>query len=315
MEADIPSEQFEQIRRLVFEQADARSRFARWLVTVQQQNHPAAVALVRANLSLCFPQLNADQIESLVERNLQYYFEAKLENAGFADASDEKVRQRVQLDRLELLMSRQGQAVVIVCPHFINFGPVCHRLALETSVVALYAGEAMGQTLRATARFNKHTLLPSDGNGVRAAIRQLQQGRTVFVMPDLHPLQGTGVKVSFFSRPAVASPLVGELQKYSNATVLGLVPTMTAGRHRGEFCEPVATSAQHMSTQDWCVGLAGFFEQEISKRPEQYWWGHPRFAATGTSERSPYSSIVDLYVSMLFGAPKAQSPAAVATLF
>ena len=155
MEADIPSEQFEQIRRLVFEQADARSRFARWLVTVQQQNHPAAVALVRANLSLCFPQLTADQIESLVERNLQHYFEAKLENAGFADASDEEVRQRVQLDRLELLMSRQGQAVVIVCPHFINFGPVCHRLALETSVVALYAGEAMGQTLRATARFNK----------------------------------------------------------------------------------------------------------------------------------------------------------------
>lgn len=315
MEADIPSEQFLRIRRLVFDRPEARTRFARWLVTIQRQNHPAAVELVRSNLALCFPQLGAGQIEGLVERNLLQYFDSKLENAGFSDASDDEVRQRVSLENLELLTSRRGQPVVIVCPHFINFGAICHRLALETPVVALYAGESMGKTLKAIPRFNNHMLLPSDANGVRAAIRQLQQGKTLFVMPDLHPLQGMGVRVSFFSKPTLSSPLVGELQKYGNATVLGLVPTLSGGHHRGEFCEPISGPTTHLSTTDWCAAMTRFFEQEIRKRPEQYWWGHPRFAAVGADDRSPYSSVVDLHVSMLFGAFKAQSQAAVAPMF
>jgi Kdo2-lipid IVA lauroyltransferase/acyltransferase len=315
MEAEIPSEQFQRIRKQVFEQPEIRSRFAHWLVNVQRQNHPAAVELVRSNLALCFPQQSTAQIESLVESNLLHYFDTKLENAGFNDASDQDVRRRVSLDKLTLLTSRRGQPVVIVCPHFINFGAIGHRLALEKPMVALYAGEAMGKTLKAIPRFNQHVLLPSDANGVRAAIRQLQQGATVFVMPDLHPLQGLGVKVSLFSRPTLASPLVGELQKYGNATVLGLIPTLVDGLHRGEFCEPVPGPTAQMSTNDWCVAMTRFFEQEIRKRPEQYWWGHPRFAATGPGERSPYSSIVDLYVSMLFGGFKAQPKAAVASLF
>ena len=250
MEADIPSEQFQRIRRLVFDRPEARTRFARWLVTIQQQNHPAAVDLVRSNLALCFPQRGSVQIEGLVEKNLLHYFDAKLENAGFSDASDDEIRHRVSLDNLELLTSRKGQPVIIACPHFINFLPICHRLALETPVVALYAGECMGKILKAIPRFNRHMLLPSDANGIRAAIRQLQQGATLFVMPDLHPLEGLGVKVSLFSRPTLASPLIGELQKYSNATVLGLIPTMVEGRHCGQFCEPVATPYNHLSISD-----------------------------------------------------------------
>ncbi len=315
MEADIPSEQFLRIRKLVFDRPEARSRFARWLVTIQRQNHPAAVDLVRSNLALCFPQLGSGAVENLVEKNLLHYFDSKLENAGFSDSSDDEVRQRVSLDNLDILMSRRGQPVIIVCPHFINFLPICHRLALETSVAALYWGEAMGETLRAVPRFRSHTLLPSDANGVRAAIRQLQQGKPLFVMPDLHPLRGTGVKVSFFSRPTLSSPLVAELQKYSNATVLGLTPKLSGGHHRGEFRELVSAPATYMSTSDWCAAMTRFFEQEIRKRPEQYWWGHPRFAAVGADEPSPYSSTVDLHVSMLFGAFKAQSEAAVASLF
>jgi Kdo2-lipid IVA lauroyltransferase/acyltransferase len=316
MEADIPSEQFLRIRQLVFDRPEARTRFARWLVTIQQQNHPAAVELVRTNLAICFPQLSVGQIEGLVEKNLLHYFDAKLENAGFSDASDEEVRERVSFGNLELLSAQRGKPVIIVCPHFISFTAICHRLALETPLVALYGGDSMGKVLKAVPRFNKHMLLPSDANGIRTAIRQLQQGNTVFVMPDLHPHQGVGVKVSHFSRPTKASPLVGELQKFSNATVLGLIATnLGGGRHHGEFCEPVRAPYAHLSVSDWCTTLAQFFEQEIRKRPAQYWWGHPRFAAVGADERSPYSSVVDLHVSMLFGVFKAQSQVAVAPLF
>lgn len=315
MEADIPDEQFQRIRRLVFDRPEARTRFARWLVTIQQQNHPAAVDLVRSNLALSFPELGSAAVENLVEKNLLHYFDAKLENAGFTDASDEEVRHRVSLENLDLLTSRKGHPVIIACPHFINFLPICHRLALETPVVALYAGEAMGRTVKAIPRFSKHMLLPSNANGIRAAIRQLQQGATLFVMPDLHPLEGSGVKVSLFSRPTLASPLIGELQKYSNVTVLGLVPTMVDGRHCGQFCEPVAAPYSHLSISDWCIAMNQFFEQEIRKRPEQYWWGHPRFAALTAGEQSPYSSVVDLYISMLFGVLRAQPQMAAAALF
>ncbi len=316
MEADIPSEQFLRIRKLVFDRPEARVRFARWLVTIQQQNHPVAVELVRTNLTLCFPQLSSGQINDLVEKNLLNYFDAKLENAGFVDASDEDVRQRVSFTNLELLSAQRGKPVIIVCPHFISFTAICHRLAIETPVVALYGGDSMGKTLKAVPRFNKHMLLPSDANGIRTAIRQLQQGKTVFVMPDLHPHQGVSVKVSHFARSTTASPLVGELQKFSNAKVLGLIATSVGrGHHQGEFCEPVRAPYDYLSVSDWCTSLAQFFEQEIRKRPEQYWWGHPRFAAVGADERSPYSSAVDLYVSMLFGVFKAQSQVADAPLF
>jgi Kdo2-lipid IVA lauroyltransferase/acyltransferase len=307
VEAAIPRAQRQQIQRLVNNKPETRERFARWLVDVQRENYPAAVELVRTNLSLSFPGLPHDEIERLVGRNLLNYFNSMLTESWLVNASDDEVRQHVSIERIELLHNHVGKPLIVVCPHMIGCEDVYHRLALEAPVVALYSGDIMGAVLKTTPRFKKHIVLPSSPSGIRTAIREVQKGQTLFVMPDLNPMAGVAVKVPLFGRLTATSPLVGELVKYTGASVIAVVPKFDGSKCSGVFHGPLKEASDAPKGSGWSLALNQFFEREIRRQPERYWWGHPRFASTSKTEQSPYSAAVDLYIAMTFCFSRASS--------
>jgi lauroyl/myristoyl acyltransferase len=301
MEARIPKAQQQLVQRLVDNKPEVLERFARWLVGVQRENYPIAVELIRTNLSLGFPNLSPDEIERLLGRNLMNYFNSMLEEHWLVNASDDEVRRRVDLEHLELFNKHLGEPLIVVCPHMIGCEDVYHRLALEAApMVGLYSGDIMGNALKAIPRFNKHIVLPSNASGIRTAIREVQKGRVLFVMPDLNPLAGVAVNVPFFGRLTATSPLVGEIVKHTGANVIAVVPKSDKGKRSGVFHGPLQGISDAPKGSGWSLALNQFFEREICRQPERYWWGHPRFASTSRTEQSPYSAAVDLYVAMTF---------------
>jgi Kdo2-lipid IVA lauroyltransferase/acyltransferase len=315
MEAEVPAQQRQQVARLIASRPAAREPFARWLVGVQRDNHPAALELARSNLLLAFPKLSTDQHARLLERNQLLYFAAKLEEPWFAAASEQALRQRVPLHDLQLFQRARRKPLVVVCPHLIGHVAVTHRLTLEGQFVALYAGQAMGETLKANPRFKQQVLLHADANGVRGAIREMQRGRPLFVMPDLNPLAGASVQQPFFGRQVATSPLITEVVKHTGADVLALLPQMDGSRYAGVFRHPLPVRFSAPLGCNWAQLLNPFFENEIRRDPACYWWGHPRFAVAAGAGRSPYSPVVDMYIAMTFGFSRSRATARVGADF
>jgi Kdo2-lipid IVA lauroyltransferase/acyltransferase len=315
MEAEVPAQQRQQVAHLMASRPASRESFARWLAAVQRDNHPAALELVRSNIRLALPTLDADQQARLVERNQMLHFAAKLEEPWFATASEQALRKRVPLHDLQLFERARRKPLVVVCPHLIGYGAVTHRLTLEGQFVALYAGQAMGDTLKANPRFKQQVLLPADAHGVRGAIREMQRGRPLFVMPDLNPLAGASMQQPFFGRQVATSPLITEVVKHTGADVLALLPQMDGSRYAGVFRHPLPVRFSAPLGCNWAQVLNPFFENEIRRDPARYWWGHPRFAVAASAGRSPYPPIVDMYIAMTFGFSRSRATARVAADF
>jgi Kdo2-lipid IVA lauroyltransferase/acyltransferase len=215
----------------------------------------------------------------------------------------------VPLIDTHLFERAKRRPLVIVCPHMIGHVAVAHRLALEGQFVGLYAGQAMGNALKANPRFKQQTLLPADANGVRGALREMQRGKPLFVMPDLNPLAGASIQVPFFGRSAPTSPLITEVVKHTGADVLALLPQADGGRYAGVFRHPLPVRFSAPLGCNWAQVLNPFFEHEIRRNPERYWWGHPRFALPASAGRSPYPPVVDVYITMAFGFSRARGAA------
>lgn len=132
------------------------------------------------------------------------------------------------------------------------------------------------QALR--ARFG-NALIPKRG-AARRILRAIGAGEMVGMLIDQRVRPPEGVRVPFFGRPAVTTPLLAQLSLRTGAPV---VPIFCFPEPRGRYhylvrpaIEPPANGGEE-AVAALTRRYLGVMEEEIRRRPEQWMWMHDRW--------------------------------------
>lgn len=122
-------------------------------------------------------------------------------------------------------------------------------------------------------------------------LRALKSGGAIVLMTDMKHNPEDGVWTEFFGHKVLSFSGGAVLAKRAGAPIIPMVTYKEAGVYTIEFFPPIFPKADQ-SPSELVQDYSAVLEQEILKRPAQWWWFHDRFRgavpikATGPFQRS-----------------------------
>ena len=261
---------------------------ARWLLAAGAGFSAAASPLLRQrrhviarNLEVCFPELDAGRRESLRREATREMGRMLGEFALGWFATDRKLaRLNVTIEGLHHLEAarRQGRGVLLVGGHFSHLELCARLISRQIRIAGMYRHmdsevfEAVVLRARlayADAMFAKDAL--------RATVRYLKRGGTVWYAPDQDMRGKDSVFAPFFGIPASTITATHHLARLSGAAVMPFFHHRTAG---GSYALRLETPLEDFPSDDVVADTArvnAAIERMVREAPPQYLWAHKRF--------------------------------------
>ena len=246
------------------------------------------------NLRLCFPEMTEAERLELAHRHIEAFGRSFLERGLLWWSSPRRLRRLVQIDGLEHLHAQQAadRPVIMLVPHFVGLDMGWTRLTLECNMVSIYANQKNllfnAALLRGRTRFGDSRLL-SRQEGTRPALKAMRAGRPFYYLPDMDYGQRDTIFVPFFGVPTATITGLTRLARMGKAVVLPVITEMRPGSqgYRVEIQPPwedfpgadIAADTRRMNA---------WIEEEVKKRPVQYFWLHKRFKTRPPGEPDIY---------------------------
>ncbi|QYJ80280.1 lauroyl-Kdo(2)-lipid IV(A) myristoyltransferase [Shewanella acanthi] len=235
------------------------------------------IRIARANLTACFPEKSADEIDALVRDNVQNFVLVLLSQGELLVRSKENLRHRVTLEGFEHVKAAQaaGQPVVFIMPHVWPIDYAGLRLNLELPMVTM----AKAHKNDLFNWFSNRVRSSGGGNvymreaGIRALLAELKQNNSFFYLPDedLGPEQS--VFTPFLGTVKATLPVVGRLAQAGNAQVLPVKIGYNQQSRQFELTVMPAINPEDMvGKENEALALNKAVEQVILAYPEQYMW-------------------------------------------
>lgn len=255
---------------------------AAWLLgKLPWQKH----AVVRRNLSVCFPEQSAGQQRRLAQAQRVELLRLASELGALAGWSGERLtRHLAQVNGWQDVQTAldNGRGVLMVTGHLGNWEILNLELSRRVDMVTLYRAPddpALDAFISAARTRFGGRVAASGSAAMRQLLRQLRAGGAVGVAADIQPKRGDGVFVPFLGVPALTMTLVHRLARKTGCAVI-FCRALRLPRGRGwalhfqsappEMLDPdPARALQPMN--DWLS--AG-----IRAEPAQYLWIYKRFS-------------------------------------
>jgi Kdo2-lipid IVA lauroyltransferase/acyltransferase len=233
------------------------------------------------NLELCFPELDAAQRAQLLAANLRDSGHMLVEFALAWFGSDARIAAiPCRVDGLQHLQAarEQGRGVLLVGGHFSHL-ELCARLVSQRLRISgmyrvmddpVFEAAVLAARLRyADAMFTKDEL--------RATVRYLKRGGTVWYAPDQDMRGKDAVFVPFFGVPASTITATHHLARLSGALVL---PFFHRREADGSYSLRLEAPLENFPGEDVTADTARVnqaIEAMVREAPAQYLWLHKRF--------------------------------------
>lgn len=233
------------------------------------------------NLALCFPQLDERQRADLLAANLRDSGRMLVEFALAWFGSEAKIAEiPCRVDGLEHLerARAEGRGVLLVGGHFSHL-ELCARLVSRRIRIsgmyrvmddAVFEQAVLAARLRyAQAMFTKDEL--------RATVKYLKRGGTVWYAPDQDMRGKESVFVPFFGVPASTITATHHLARLSGAQVL---PFFHRREADGGYTLRLEAPLANFPSDDVVADTARVnqaIEAMVREAPAQYLWLHKRF--------------------------------------
>jgi KDO2-lipid IV(A) lauroyltransferase len=259
----------------------AAIRLHRWLGRAMGVLLPGRRRIVRRNLELCFPDLDARQIDALTKLSFENLgvFVAETAMSWFADPVRLAHRFRIEgVEHLQAALAR-GKGVLLYAGHFTPLEiciPVIKQQAPLFAFVFRKRHNPLLNEFQTRCRERAaHVSLVNDD--IRAVLRLLQENATVVHIPDQARVE-SGELLSFFGEPAMTSTSTSRLARLSGAAILPLffrrLPDDEGYLLR--FHAPLEGLPSDDAARD-TMRLIGVLEEFVRECPEQYLWTHRKF--------------------------------------
>jgi KDO2-lipid IV(A) lauroyltransferase len=238
--------------------------------------------VARRNLELCFPDLNAREIDRLLDAHFAALgiCVGEMSVAWFGDV--ERFRARFRVEGLEHLQAalEQGSGVILYTGHFTPF-EICTPVlkTLMPRFAFMYSrrrNELLDEIQRRKRERTGHESFARDN--VRAMLASLSRNAVVWYAPDQAYHGRSSALIPFFGEPAMTNIATSKLARFSRATVVpfsyrrlpdssGYVLSFFAPLEQFPTEDPVADTER----------LVAALEVFIRACPEQYLWTHRKF--------------------------------------
>ena len=249
--------------------------------------------VVRRNLALCLPELDAVAREKLAA---QHFREAGIslgETALAWFAPPSRLLALVRFEGLAELDRWQsaGRGVILLAAHFTTLELGARFATAARRVHAVYKPSS---NLLVDAAFRRYRVAVSAGmvasDDIRAMVRVLKAGGTVWYAPDQAFRAKGALMVPFFDVPAASNPATSRLARMTDAVVLpyfverlpgdeGYVVRIGAALEDFPSDDAVADTLRHHR----------LIEAEARRIPAQYLWLHKRFKGLSADYPDPYA--------------------------
>ncbi|MBW7983427.1 kdo(2)-lipid IV(A) palmitoleoyltransferase [Enterobacillus tribolii] len=255
---------------------------------------PRRVRIARQNLTLCFPDKSAKEIDDLVNDNFQALGVSLMETGIAWFWSDRRVRRWFTVTGLENMENActKNQGVIVIGVHFMSLELGGRVMGLCRPMMAVYRPHN-NQVLeyiqtKGRSRSNKAML---DRRNLKGIISALRKGEAVWFAPD----QDYGPKGSTFApffavKECATTNGTATIARLSQAKMLTTVLIRKPGAQGYELA--IGKEIENYPIDD-TVGAATFMnqliEKEIMRAPEQYLWVHRRFKTQPAGSPSLYS--------------------------
>lgn len=248
--------------------------------------------IARTNLRLCFPDLTAPEIETLLKRNLLDTGMGLMEqNIGWF-MPEARFRTLLQVEGLEHIQALGSQAALIVVKHNNCISLCTIGLSMFMPVAGMYRRHknAAMEYLQTRGRLR----LCAGGAVVerketRTMLRLLRDGMSVLYAPDQDYGIKSGVWARFFNLPAATVTATSSFARLGRARVVVMncyrLPD-NAG-YKISFSPPLEEFPSADELKD-AQTINDIFETQIRAYPEQYLWVHRRFKTRPAGEQRPY---------------------------
>lgn len=236
--------------------------------------------VVQTNIRFCFPELSAEEQETLARRCMVSTGEAILEMAGSFSNHRINLNNRLTINGLEHVRNAQaaGQGVLLLGMHFNSIDVGSRLLSCAFDMNAVYRPN---DNLVIDRLINKGRLNYMKGivkrTDIRHIVRLLRKGDIVWYAPDQDYGTAHALFVPFFGVPAATITATSRIARMGKAAVVPCAHyRFPGGRYLIEFGEPLSDFPCGDDEQD-TARINQTIEHYVRKHPEQYLWVHKRF--------------------------------------
>lgn len=264
----------------------AALRISGWMAALFQRLDTDVAQVTRANIAICFPELDEDERTALCRRSLQHMALLFFEFAQLAHWPEERLLARITEVRGKELLDEyaaNSEGALILVPHFGNWELLCAYLGVRYGFAALYDPPKISSLepvlLSARERFNGK-LFAIDAAGMRSLLRTLQQGQLVALLPDQVPHRKQGVYAPFFGHPALTMKLAHRLAVKSEHRIViaGIERVEGAGGYSFRLhVEPLVEESRELDAKGFASVMNRSIEKFVRRAPAQYQWEYKRF--------------------------------------
>ncbi|WEJ62136.1 lysophospholipid acyltransferase family protein [Thiomicrorhabdus lithotrophica] len=247
--------------------------------------------LVLANLALCFPEKNQNELHellkqhfdslgiALMEMTIVWWGDHKKNHENAFERSIVKFTGEQNLRHAQA----QGNGVLILAPHFTTLELTGLFVSFLTNYHAVYRPHdnplmdyiiAKGRSIQFS---NGEHVEPVSNANTRLMLKVLRAGKSMTFLPDQRYRSKGHVTVPFFGVMSKSNPATSKISKMTGCAV---VPTFTRRlenhQYEVEFLPALDNFPSGDDYQD-TLRLHQLYEAEIRRNPSQYLWVHNRW--------------------------------------
>jgi KDO2-lipid IV(A) lauroyltransferase len=238
--------------------------------------------IIKINIKLCFPQLNATEQKKLVKANIISTTKSSVETLLAYWASDKKLENMAEIKGIEHLEQalKSNHGVILLSAHFTMLDLAIRLLSMnsKTPIDMMYRSHnnPFFEALIHNARKKYcHTLVGKKDLG--KLYQCLADNHAVWYAPDQN-FNYHNVFVPFFGVQASTVTATSRITKESHAKAVCFFFHRQPD-HRGYFLQlyPALENFPSGDEKEDTARINQIIEQQVSKHPEQYLWSHRRF--------------------------------------
>ena len=238
-------------------------------------------AIVRRNLELCFPELDARERDALTRAHFKALGMALIEMGLGRWASDRHLASITRLDGVEHVRRAldEGRGVILLSAHFTTLEIMGRVLATAIppfdAVFRKNRSEFMTELQRSGREKSADTTI--EKRDIKKMVRSLLSGRAVWYAPDQSYSRKGAEIVEFFGVPCMHATATSTLARLGKAVTIPFFPLR---RPDGTYEMTLLPPLDNFPSDDPVADTrryVGALEAHIRKVPEQYFWIHRKF--------------------------------------
>ncbi len=259
------------------------------------------VAVASDNLSRCFPERSASEIEELLGQYYRQLSQVAAEFIKTAGLSADQLRARMQLHNVDRIHAetRAGRSVLLLGAHQCNWEWTLQATVLsmgvqiEAGYKPLHSAYFDAELRKMRCRYGGHLI--SAKRLLREVLRRRGQLHGVAMHADQMPASsGRRQWLSFLGRDTAFYPGPGEIARMTGYAAF-FIPMRRVRRGFYELdCVPICAAGERLDPQVFTARYAGMVEQMIRTSPADWTWIHKRWKFARPSDVDSEQAAVPL---------------------